>query len=117
MIKAIRGAITCAENTAESISENTCLLLQEMMAANALQKEQLIQVIFSATKDLTAAYPAKFARSLGWTDVPLFCVQEMAVDGSLELCIRVLMTVDTENPHMKPVYLKGAQVLRPDLLS
>lgn len=83
MIKAIRGAITCTENTAESISENTCLLLQEMMAANDLQKEQLIQVIFSATRDLTAAYPAKFARTLGWTDVPLFCVQEMAVDGSL----------------------------------
>ena len=117
MIKAIRGAITCTENTAESIAENTCLLLNELMCANQLQKEQLIQVIFSATTDLTAAYPAKFARDLGWTDVPLFCVQEMAVDGSLALCIRVLMTVETENAVVKPVYLKGAQVLRPDLLS
>ena len=117
MIKAVRGAITCSENTAESIAENTCLLLKELMAVNHLQKEQLIQVIFSATADLTAAYPAKFARSLGWTEVPLFCVQEMKVDGSLTMCIRVLMTVDTEQTSLKPVYLKGAQVLRPDLLS
>ncbi len=75
MVKAVRGAITCEENTAEAIAENTKLLLGALMDGNDLQKEQLIQVIFSATADLTAAYPAKFARDLGWTEVPLFCVQ------------------------------------------
>ena len=117
MIKASRGAITCTENTEESIAENTCLLLNELMTVNNLRQEQLIQVIFSATADLSAAYPAKYARTLGWSEVPLFCVQEMAVEGSLAKCIRVLMTVDTEQETIKPVYLKGAQVLRPDLLS
>lgn len=117
MIKAVRGAITCEENTALSIAENTKLLLNAVMSANGLQKEQLVHVIFSATADLTAAYPAKFARDLGWTEVPLFCVQEMAVDGSLAMCIRVLITAETDKKMLKPIYLKGAQVLRPDLLA
>ena len=117
MIKAIRGAITCSENTAEAIAESTQELLKEIISANELQSAQIIQVIFSATADLNAAYPAKYARALGLTDVPLFCVQEMNVKGSLKMCIRVLLTVDTEKTTVKPVYLKGARVLRPDLLS
>lgn len=117
MIKAIRGAITVENNTAEAIAENTTLLLQSMMTANDLCTEQIVQAVFSATADLNAAYPAKFARMIGWEEIPLFCVQEMAVEGSLSMCLRVLLTVDTTLEKVQHIYLKGAQVLRPDLLS
>lgn len=115
MIKAIRGAITVEENTAEAIAEATRLLLAEIMALNQLSASALIQVIFSATRDLDAAYPAKFARALGWQDVPLFCVQEMHVPGSLLMCLRVMITVETDREQVKHVYLRGAKALRPDL--
>lgn len=45
------------------------------------------------------------------------CTNEMEVPGSLRMCIRVLMHVNTDIPNdkIKHVYLKGAKVLRPDL--
>lgn len=115
MMKAIRGAITITENTAESIREGTVELLNAIMIANDLVAEEIVQVIFSATKDLNAAYPAKFARELGWDNVPLFCVQEMNVVNSLAMCLRVLITVENHK-EVKHIYLKGAQSLRPDLV-
>ncbi len=75
-MKAIRGAHTAQANTAEAIRSCTLELLQAIMEENGLQAENIINATFTATKDLDAAYPAKFARELpGWDQVPLFCVQ------------------------------------------
>ena len=77
-MKAIRGAHTAAANTAEMIRSCTLELLQAILAENDLRAEEIVSATFSATRDLDAAYPAKFARELpGWDQVPLFCVQEM----------------------------------------
>ncbi len=116
-MKAIRGAHTVTENTAEAIRSCTLELIQTIMADNALQPEDVINATFTATKDVDAAYPAKFARELqGWDQIPLFCVQEMYVVGSLPLCIRVMLLVEREKETtVKHVYLGEAVRLRPDL--
>lgn len=116
-MKAIRGATTIKANTAAEIRSCTLELLQQIMDSNHVQAEDLISVMFTATKDIDAAYPAKYARELpGWDNVPLSCMQEMDVVGSLPLCIRVLCLADREGlTAVQHIYLREAQKLRPDL--
>lgn len=115
----IRGAITVEENTRESILEATEEMLQEIVTGNELKLSEIIQIHFTATKDLDAVYPAVAARKLGITEAALMCMQEMYVAGSLEKCIRCDVLVDM--PHLsrqniKHCYLKKAAGLRPDLV-
>ena len=114
----IRGAITVSENTKEDILVNTRELLEGILEKNKIQKEEIQSILFTATQDLTKVYPAVAARELGIVDTSLLCLQEMYVEGSLEKCIRVLVDIQTDKKQqdMKHIYLKGAKVLRPDLL-
>lgn len=116
-MKAIRGAHTVKANTAEEIRRCTLELLETIMRENNLQAEDMVNIIFSATNDVDAAYPAKYARELpGLDQVPLFCVQEMHVEGSLRLCIRVLVLTELDKATaVQHVYLGEAVRLRPDL--
>jgi chorismate mutase len=116
--RGVRGAITVNENSAEAILEGAHTLVKTMMAHNGFEVGELASVVFTATADLNAAYPAAAAREMGWTETPLLCMQEMAVQGSLAKCIRVLIHWNTERSaaEIQHVYLRGAQVLRPDLL-
>lgn len=102
----------------EAILAVTRQLLEAMLVANPdLRPEDLASAWFSATPDLTTAYPARAAREMGWTQVPLMCVQEMYVSGSLPRCIRVLLHWNTSRlqSQIRPVYLGKAATLRPDL--
>lgn len=117
---AIRGAITVDENTQEAIKNATVELFTAVLNKNNLKPEDILYINFSATKDITKAYPAKFIRTeLGISSIPLMCYQEMDVEGSLKLCIRLLIVTNTINSDFlaQHVYLKGAKVLRPDLNS
>ena len=111
-IKVIRGAI-CAENTAESISENALTLVKEILTKNCLSAQQVSAVFFSATHDLNACYPAKKVRETLLPDAAFMCFQEMAVDESLPYCIRVAVFAETEEVHH--CYLGKAAALRLDL--
>lgn len=113
----IRGAITIEENSIEQIRENTILMLREILKANSINIDDCISLIFTATNDITKAYPAKFAREIGFVNCSLMCMQEMYVENSLELCIRVMVTINKQDNNFKPknIYLKGAKKLRPDL--
>lgn len=113
----IRGAITVEDNTKENILKETKKLLIEIINRNNISKDEIISIIFTATKDLTAAYPAISARELDIVQASLLCVQEMDVDNSLKKCIRVMMNVESElsQQDIKHVYLKDAKKLRPDL--
>jgi len=88
-----------------------------MVSANGIKVEDIASVVFTATSDLDAAYPARSARKLGWTATPLLCAQEMSVRGSLPSCIRVLILWNTDMPidQVTHVYLGAAAALRPDL--
>lgn len=113
----IRGAITVEENSEDSILDNTTLLLKKMELENSLVKEDVISIIFSATNDLNKAYPARAARGLGYINSGLMCFNEMAVEGSLDRCIRVMILYNSNinQEDIKHIYLKGAKILRPDL--
>ena len=104
------------ENTAEAILESTTDLLTEVLARNALATEDLISIIFTATPDLTAEFPAVAARVAGLTRIPLLCTSEIPVSGSLGMCIRLLLhcTAPRER-EIHHVYLREARRLRPDL--
>lgn len=117
-VRGIRGAITVEENSAKEILDNTKLLLNEIIVQNCIETDDIISCTFTVTCDLDAAYPAVAAREIGWTSVPLICVNEMVVPGSLKRVIRVLLHVNTlkKQNEVKHVYLKKARVLRPDLL-
>jgi chorismate mutase len=116
-VRAVRGATTVAENSAAEIIGETKFLLNKMVENNNIIVEDIISIIFSVTKDLTAAFPAAAARQLGWTEVALLCTNEIDVPGSLEKCVRVMMHINTdkESKDIRHVYLKGAKLLRPDL--
>ena len=115
--RGVRGAISVEENNPDSILNATRQLLEQIIQKNGILKEDVPSVIFSATDDLDAVYPAKAARDLGWTETALMCMQEMKVTGSLRMCIRVLIHWNTDIPQaeIKHIYLGEAKKLRPDL--
>jgi chorismate mutase len=116
--RGIRGATSVDVNNAEAIMTATRELLERIVALNDLSVEDVGSVVFTATSDLDAAYPARAAREMGWTNTPLLCMQEMAVAGSLPRCIRVLVHWNTDRTpdQVRHVYLGGARALRPDLV-
>ncbi|MGI6659494.1 MAG: chorismate mutase [Dethiobacteraceae bacterium] len=118
VVRGIRGATTVSHNSAEEIIAATKELLEKMAEVNQLDPAVLISIIFSATPDLNAAFPAAAARELGWTAVPLFDTVEIDVPGALPRCIRVLMHVQMEQKQkVQHIYLREARQLRPDLVS
>lgn len=114
--RGIRGATTAPINTAEDILEATRELVVALRHLNDLDTEDIASAIFTTTPDLTATFPALAAREVGWTEVPLICTHEMAVPGSLQKAIRVLLHVNTTRSasEVRHVYLKGAKQLRPE---
>ena len=114
--RGIRGATTVQENTPEAILEATTELLTELMRANHFEVGDVASAFFTTTRDLNAEFPAVAANRMGWTDVALLCGHEMEIPGSLAMCLRVLLHVnsDKQQHDMKHIYLRGAKVLRPD---
>ena len=112
--RGIRGATTCRANTKEDILEATRELLLRIVEANSVATEDVCSITLTTTSDLNAEFPAVAARELGWTDMALLCGHEMAVQGALGRCIRVLMLVNTEkqSSDMVHVYLREATSLR-----
>jgi chorismate mutase len=119
-VRAIRGATTVAANTVDEIAAAVTELLNQVEHHNVLDLVEIVSVTFSVTKDLDAIFPAAIARQRpGWDNVPLLDVQQMYVAGSMERCIRLLIHFNTPNPDVAicHAYLRGAQALRPDLVT
>lgn len=114
---ALRGATTCDVNTLEEIDRRTQALVQEMLDRNGIEHEDIVSVIFTATDDLTAQFPATAARALGLGDVPLICARELGIDGGMPRAVRVLMHLYTtrSRDELHHVYLEGSKSLRDDL--
>lgn len=116
-MRAIRGAITVCGNTEEEILSASKELLREILKRNEEACRDMVSMIFTLTPDLDAVFPAKAARLMGITDVPLMCMSEIPVKGALEMCIRALVYVNTDlgRDEINHVYLRDAVKLRPDL--
>jgi chorismate mutase len=115
---ALRGAITVERNDAEEILAATDELMRELMARNELDAHALVSCLFTLTQDLDAEFPAKAARRMGLSAVPLMCAREVPVPGSLPRVIRVLVHYYADDEHAsRHVYLRDARSLRADLES
>ncbi len=116
-VRALRGATTVDEDTVDAISSRVQTLVAAMLERNAVDKDDLISIVFTATDDIHAMFPAAAARVLGLGDVPLLCARELDINGGAKLCIRVLMHLTTTRARseLHHVYLEGAKTLRDDL--
>ena len=116
-VRAVRGATQIDADDRQQILDATTELLQAVLDANGLTPDDLISVLFTATPDLTAEFPAYAARQMGIVDVPLLCAGEIDVPGAMPRVLRLMAHVESEQPRaeVRHVYLRGAAALRSDL--
>lgn len=112
----IRGATTIFEDSAEEIKKAVKELLEQIESRNILKRDEMMSLVFTSTSDIHSYYPAQAAREAGFAaSGSLFSAQEPDIEGGLKLCIRVMLFVE-RNFDPKHVYLRGARVLRKDLV-
>ena len=116
-LRGIRGATLLSADDAEEMREAVSELLAAMLRVNDLGEDPMVRILLTGTPDIHSAFPAAAARSLGLTDVPLLCAQELDVHGAVRLAVRVLIHADLPQSRadIQHVYLRGAEVLRQDL--
>jgi chorismate mutase len=118
-VRALRGATTVTADTAAAIEEAVLELLAAMFERNAIDHDDLISILFTATDDLHSLVPATAARGIGLGDVPLICARELDIVNATPRCVRVMMhlTTSRSRAELHHVYLEGARGLRDDLPS
>ena len=116
-VRAIRGAVQIDADDRQEILDGTSELVTAVMSRNSLSTDDVISVIFTATPDLTAEFPALAARKLGFQEVPLLCASEIDVPGAMPHVVRLMMHVETVKSRsaLQHVYLHGATALRLDI--
>ena len=116
-VRAVRGATQVDRDDRDEILGAVAELVGEVLRRNNLDTDDLVSVLFTATDDLHAEFPAYAARMAGITDVPLLCARELNVDGAMQRVIRLLAHVETDvkRADLHHVYLRGAAQLRTDL--
>ena len=115
-LQGTRGATTVDRNEAGEILAATDELLRTLIEANQLEPDDIVSGLFTVTRDLDAAFPARAAEEFGWNIVALLHASEIPVPGSLPMCIRLLVHAYTRRSRaeIKHCYLRRATVLRPD---
>jgi chorismate mutase len=116
-VRAVRGAIQVAADDRAEILAGAAELVTEVMTRNELSTDDVISVVFTATNDLTAEFPALAARKLGFQEVPLLCAAEISVPGAMPRVVRLMMHIETGKARtdIQHVYLRGAAALRLDI--
>jgi chorismate mutase len=118
-VAALRGATTLPADTREHVLARTSELLAALLERNGLTHDQVVSLLFTATPDIHAEFPAAAVRAAGISDVPMMCALELDITGgsAIPLCIRVMAHVETDRPRadLRHVYLHEARQLRSDL--
>ena len=116
-VQAVRGATQVAVDERDVVLAASRELVERILADNALTPDDVVSIVFTATRDIASVAPALAARQLGLHDVALICAQEMWVEGSMPRVVRLLAHVETDRPRadVVNVYLNGTQVLRVDV--
>ncbi|WP_085494012.1 chorismate mutase [Paenibacillus aquistagni] len=120
LVRGVRGATTVTANDREEILQATTELLHQIVEQNGIEPEFIASIWITVTEDIDAVFPAVAVRSLpGWELVPIMCSVEMPVPGSLPLCVRIMLHVNTTKGQadIQHVYLNEAAKLRPDLVN
>ena len=112
----IRGATTASGNSVEEIEDAVVELINQLILRNNLNKDNLLSITFTATKDLDACFPASIARKCNGLDSVAFLdCQQMHVSNDINFCIRIMAQVLLPpNKQVKHPYLRGAANLRTD---
>jgi len=115
-ITIIRGATTASGNSVHEIEDAVVELIDELISRNNLTKTNLLSIIFTATKDLDACFPASIARKCNGLDSVAFLdCQQMYVSNDLDFCIRIMaQALLNKDSQVKHPYLRGASKLRTD---
>ena len=109
----IRGAIASVENSKDSILESSKILFNTILEKNNLVVTKIVSVIFTVTKDLDTAFPAKAIRDLGYAEISALDTLAPDVKDDLLGCIRILVIYEDQfDPNH--VYLGEAKNLRTD---
>ena len=115
---AVRGAVKVSSNDVNAILDATEELMRELISRNDLEPDRIVSVLFTATDDLNAEFPAVAARRLGLDSVPLLCTRELDVRNAMRGVIRVMLHYYAPEDHTPAhTYLGEAQELRTDLRS
>ena len=116
-VRAIRGATQLEADAIGEMDKKVSELVTAILQANSISKTDLISILFTATPDLVSTFPATAARTLGLSDIPLICAQEIDVKGAMERVVRVMVHTNSElsNGEIQHIYLHGAKELRKDL--
>jgi chorismate mutase len=115
---AVRGAVKVSSNDVNAILDATEELMRELISRNDLAPDRIVSVLFTATDDLNAEFPAVAARRLGLDSVPLLCTRELDVRNAMRGVIRVMLHYYAPEDHTPAhTYLGEAQELRTDLRS
>lgn len=116
-VRAARGAIVVTSDDASTLLAATERLLANVLERNAVDRNDLISILFTATEDLRSAFPAEAARRMGLGLVPLMCCSEIPVEGSMPSVVRILAHFHSDRSlsEVVHVYLDGAESLRDDL--
>ena len=94
-VRAVRGATQVDADDRETLLAATRELVGAVLERNGLEPADVVSIVFTATRDLTAVAPALAARQLGLHDVALICAQEMWVEGSMPRVVRLLAHVES----------------------
>ena len=115
-VSAVRGAVGIEADSAAFQVEGVIMLVEMMMTENGIREEDIISIQFTITGDLRSRNPAAALRKRGFKDVPLFCSKEPDIAVAMKQVVRVLITAETDKEKpFNPVYIKGAEKLRPDI--
>jgi chorismate mutase len=116
--EALRGATTVEKDDKEEIDIAILELFETLVQENRIAEKDILYIMFTQTSDLRSRNPAAALRSSGYgTAVPLFCSQEVEIDGMMKKVIRMMIIFKTSNSTKNPVYLRRAANLRPDLIN
>lgn len=112
--RGVRGATFVPVDTPDAILEATRELLAAIASANGIETEDIASAFFTSTPDLRSAFPARAARELGWTDVPLLGATEIDHSDGPRRCVRVLLHWNTTRKQcdVVHVYLRGSDAMR-----
>ena len=112
-MKAVRGATVSTGNTENEILDATKELLEKILEVNNIESTKIVSVIFTSTSDVTACFPGKAVRKMGFTDISVIDTLAPYIKDDIPLCIRLLLYVNTDTK-LNHLYLREAKKLRPD---
>ena len=104
------------EDNLDAVLDATQDLLDRLRELNGFDPDDLASIIFTTTADLRSTFPARAARRLGWTQVPMMCAHEIDAPSAVMRCVRVLIHWNTDTPssQLRHAYLRNSRLLRPD---